>query len=86
MRVLLVPALVAASLALTPMAFAATQNATGTIKSIDAKTHTLILADGSSYVLPANFKAENFKPGQKVHVSWVMKDHMYDATSVKLVK
>lgn len=86
MRGFLAPALVAASLSLAPAAFAGTANsATGSIKTYDAKTHSIVLTDGVRYMLPAKFKTEGLKPGAKVEVSWVMKGKRHDATSIKLL-
>lgn len=87
MRALLIPAALAASFALAPAAFAAAaHNSTGAIKTIDAKTHSLTLADGSTYMLPAKFNASHLKVGEKVQVSWEMKGKLHDATSVKILK
>jgi opacity protein-like surface antigen len=53
-------------------AFADT-NVTGVIKSIDAKTHMLTLADGTTYMIPKTMKADKFKVGEKVTLSWDLK-------------
>ncbi|MET3897557.1 hypothetical protein ABIB57_001494 [Devosia sp. UYZn731] len=65
-------------------AMAAPQAVTNTIKSVDMKTHTLVLANGISYKLPSNFKDPGLKAGQKVTVKWQMNGKAYDATSVVL--
>jgi hypothetical protein len=43
-------------------------------------------ADGTTYMLPAKFKASDLKVGEKVQVSWVMKGDQHDATQVKILK
>jgi len=85
MRALLVPAAVAAFLAVSPVAFAASQTATGAIKSFDLKTQTLTLADGTTYMLPAGFKDPGLKVGEKVQVSWDMQGGKHEASQVKIV-
>lgn len=54
-------------------AFAAGTAASGTIKAIDAKAMTVTLEDGSVYALPAGFKIDTFKAGEKVSLTWEMK-------------
>ena len=70
MRKLLVPAVAAAILATSAVAFAATQNTTGTVKSFDSKAMTLTLANGTEYMLPKGFKDPGIKAGEKVTVAW----------------
>lgn len=87
MRGLLAPAIIAASLSLAPAAFAASaHNTTGEIKAYDAKTHSITLSNGRTYMLPAKLKADGLKPGAKVEVAWVMKGKNHDATAVKFLK
>lgn len=87
MRAYLVPLALAASIAAAPMAFAgAAQTTTGSIKSYDAKAHSITLADGTVYMLPSKAKGYQFKAGDKVQVSWILKGDKHDATHVKVVK
>lgn len=86
MRALLVPAAAAALLATAPLALAATQTATGTVKAFDLKAHTLTLDNGTIYQLPAAFKDPGLKSGEKVQVSWQMKGGKHDASKVSIVK
>lgn len=86
MRYLLASAAIAATLVAAPAAFAANQTATGSIKAYDAKTHSITLDNGTTYALPAKMKAPTLKAGEKVQVSWVLKNGKYDATGVKVVK
>jgi len=87
MRAFIIPAAIAASIALAPAAFAAAaQSSTGAIKAYDAKAHTITLTDGTTYMLPAKYKAAGLKPGERVQISWQLKGNMHDATSVKILK
>ena len=86
MRTLLVSAVVAATLATSSLAFAAMQNATGTIKVFDSKAMTLTLADGSTYALPEKFKNPGLKAGEKVAISWEQAGSKKIAETVKIVK
>ncbi len=74
---------VIASLGLAGAAFAASTDTAGTIKSIDAKAMTVTLADGTTYHLPAGFKLDGFKVGEKVDVTWDAKGSLKDATGMK---
>ena len=85
MRAFLVPAAIAATLALAPIAFAA-QSATGTIKSLDAKDHRLTLSDGTVYMLPKAYKTSGLKVGEKVMISFDMKAGNHEAISVTPAK
>ncbi|MBL8582313.1 MAG: DUF1344 domain-containing protein [Rhizobiaceae bacterium] len=82
MRAILVPAVVAAVLSTTALSFAATQHATGTVKTYDSKTMMLKLADGSTYMLPKNFKNPGLKAGEKVSINWEQKSGHRQADSV----
>lgn len=85
MRVILAPAALAAALIVVPAAFAA-QTATGSVKAFDMAHHTLTLNDGTVYQLSSKFKDPGLKAGEKVTISWDMKDGKYQAESVKIVK
>ena len=66
-------------------AFAATMNATGVIKSIHFKSHSITLANGKTYALPARFAIKNLRTGEKVWVAYeVQKKHLV-AMSVKAI-
>jgi Cu/Ag efflux protein CusF len=85
MRALIVPAAIAAFFGASLAAFAA-QTTTGTVKDIDVKAKTLTLSDGTVYELPGKFKNPGLKNGEKVQLSWDMKDGKHMATKVKVVK
>lgn len=86
MRKLLVPAAAAAFLASSALAFAATHNDTGMVKSFDMKAGTLTLADGSQYRLPKGFKDPGLKTGEKVTISWDTKNGSKVAEKVVIMK
>lgn len=86
MRMYLIPAAVAASLAFAPLSFAAAQQANGTVKAYDAKKATLTLADGSVYSLPKTFKNPGLKAGEKVNIAWDMQGKHKMAQSVTIAK
>lgn len=88
MRTLLVPAAVAAILAASTMSFAAaaTQHASGTVKSFDSKGMTLILADGASYVLPKTFKDPGLKAGKHISITWEKSGDRMLADQVTIIK
>ena len=86
MRTYLIPSVIAATLALTPVAFAAAQHANGTVKAYDAKAMTLTLADGSVYMLPKSFKNPGLKAGEKVDITWQMHGKNRTADSVAITK
>lgn len=87
MRKVLFPTVVAAMLATSVGAFAATTTqTTGTIKAVDMKAMTLTLQDGTVYYLPKGFKDPGLKVGEKVDIGWVMKNNEHEAETVKIVK
>jgi hypothetical protein len=86
MRKLLVPAVAAAILATSAVAFAATKNTTGTVKSFDSKGMTLTLANGTEYMLPLGFKDPGLKAGEKVTVAWDTKGGNKIAEKVTITK
>ncbi len=84
MRRFVAPAVIAAVLTASPLAFAA-DSATGVIKSMDSKAHTITLDNGVTYQLPANFQPM-LRTGEKVKVSWEMKNGKHQADSVVIQK
>jgi len=84
MRSYLLPLALSLSFAAAGAMAATTTN--GVIKSMDAKAHTVTLADGSVYVLPKTIKAGSMKVGEKVAIIWNQKGNAKDATKVTVVK
>ncbi|MFO1203616.1 MAG: DUF1344 domain-containing protein [Tabrizicola sp.] len=72
-----------ASLGLGTAVLAASTDTKGVIKSIDEKTMTVVLEDGTTYHLPAGFDVKPFKVGEKVVVSWEMKGTLKEASALK---
>lgn len=65
-------------------ATAAPQSISSTVKAFDLKGHSLTLANGIVYKLPATFKDPGLKAGSKVTVKWQQNGKEYDASSVTL--
>lgn len=99
MRKFIAPLLIAVTIAAPGAAFAAStvapaakpaattpaeQTASGVVKSFDLKAHTLTLADGKIYQLPANYSTPTLKAGEKVTVHWKMNGTAMEATTVTL--
>jgi ABC-type glycerol-3-phosphate transport system substrate-binding protein len=72
----------AALLVVALPAFAA--EVTGSVKAIETKTSTVMLDNGSSYVLDkkAKFEAEKLKVGEKVTITFEVKDGKNQATAI----
>lgn len=70
------------TLLVSTSAFAAALTDTSAIKSIDAKANSITLADGKSFVLPVKFDLKTIKVGEKVVVTYAMKDKLMVATAV----
>ena len=86
MKIINLPAFLAASFLLANVAFAAKMSANGVVKSIDSGGDSITLVDGSVYTLGEGFEAETFKPGQKVVIIFDTKNGKMTASSVKVVK
>jgi hypothetical protein len=83
MRNFLIPSVLVTVLGLSGGAFANPTTTVGAIKSIDAKALSITLDNGIIYMLPAGFKADALKVGEKVSVLWDMKGVAHEATEVK---
>ena len=81
------PILVAAlgAVLLSSTAFAMTPDATGVIRSIHWKHHSITLSNGHTYDLPASYALKTLKPGEKVSVAYIVKNKHFVATSVKAI-
>ena len=85
MRAYMLPAAIILSLGAGSLAMAATTT-DGVIKSLDMKTNTITLADGTAYMLPKGFKDPGLKVGEKVAVVWDLKGNIHAASAVSIVK
>lgn len=87
MRFPLLSAMTVLALGLGSAAMAAdAMTATGAIKTIDAKAHTVTLADGTSYTLPSNFKMKKLTVGEKVSISWQANGGVNEVQKISAVK
>ncbi|MEX0408353.1 DUF1344 domain-containing protein [Aquibium sp. LZ166] len=86
MRALLIPTTLATLLAAAPFALAATQDTTGVVRNFDQKAETLTLNDGVIYHLAPGYKNSALKSGERVRISWQMKDGMHSAQDVTILK
>lgn len=83
MKIVYLPAMFAATLLLATSTFAATQTASGVIKSIDAKNDSITLVDGKSFILGNEMEAETFKVGEKIVIVFTQVNGKMTASSVK---
>ena len=85
MRKFIIPAAAAVVLATSALAFAAPRHTDGIIKTFDSKARSLVLDDGSTFMLPKRFKNPGLKAGEKVSVMWDMSGKHKVAESVKIM-
>jgi Cu/Ag efflux protein CusF len=75
-----VPALAATALVAASAAFAA--DATGAIKSVDAKKHQVMLDNGQTYMFPTSVDLSKFKAGEHVKIVFATKQGKNEATTI----
>jgi Cu/Ag efflux protein CusF len=80
------PVLLAALTAMSVSAFAASQTRTGDVKSTDAAKHELTLANGDTFELNSGIKIDKIKAGDKVAITFDMKDGKMVASKVHHTK
>ncbi|PTW57526.1 uncharacterized protein DUF1344 [Breoghania corrubedonensis] len=85
MRRVIVSAAAVALIASATTAFAA-QTTTGTVKAFNHKSMTLTLKDGVKYRLPAGWKNPGLKTGEKVAVTYDVKNGKRTASAVEIRK
>lgn len=68
------------------IALAATETKTGDIKSTDGAKHELVLSTGDTFELGSGIKIDKLKVGQKVTVTYEMKDGKMLASKVHTAK
>jgi Cu/Ag efflux protein CusF len=83
MRKSLIIAASLGSMLISAAAFAAPLTANGAIKSIDSKGNFVTLADGKVYQLPKGFDIKTLKTGEKVSITYDMKDKLMVASALK---
>lgn len=80
-RKLLLPA-AAISIIVSTAAFAAPQTKTGEIKSANSAKHELVLSTGDTFDVAKTIKIDKFKAGDKVTVTYALKDGKMLASKV----
>lgn len=86
MRALFASVALLSAIAIVPAAYAASMTMTGTVKSIDTARKELKLSNGDTFVLPANFKDNGIKAGEKVKVSYQKSGKKLEAEMVTIAK
>ncbi|MEZ2132587.1 MULTISPECIES: DUF1344 domain-containing protein [unclassified Sinorhizobium] len=61
-------------------AFAA--SATGSIKSVDLKTHAVTLSDGQRFMFPAHMDLSKLRVGEKVTITYGTKAGKHEASKI----
>lgn len=84
MKRVVVPVAVAAVLATSSIALAASQTE-GRVKNYNMTGHQLTLEDGTLFYLPNNFSNDNIKAGTHVQITWEMQNGKHMASAVTLV-
>ena len=72
MKTRLLPLIAFTAFAAGATASFADTEVTGTIAEIEAATHTIVLTDGSRYVLSEDLNANQFKVGDTVTLTWIV--------------
>lgn len=80
MRGMILPSLTAIAVIAASGAYAA--QASGNIKTMDMKAHTVTLADGKMYELPASYDMSKLKANEKVKVTYSNKGSKHMATAI----
>ena len=83
---LIAPIVLAGTIALAGAALAATQSKSGEIKSIDGAKHELVLTTGDTFELGKTVKTDKLKAGEKVTVTYDMKDGKMIASKIHAAK
>ena len=83
---LIAPIVLAGTILLAGNAFAATQSKSGEIKTLDATKHELVLTTGDTFELGKTVKADKLKAGEKVTITYDMKDGKMIASKIHAAK
>lgn len=86
MKKLSFPLAAAAVVLVSASAFAAAEIKTGEIKSTDAAKHELVLSSGDTFELGSGINVNKLKVGEKVAVTYAMKDGKMVASKVHAAK
>ncbi len=77
------PVVLAALALVSTAALAATQTVTGDVKSTDSAKRELTLANGNTFELGSSIKLDKIKTGDKVAITYEMKNGKMVASKVK---
>ena len=80
MKRILLSTIAAAALFTATTAYAT--DVTGAIKTIDAKTHAIVLDNGQTYMLPMKADLSKLKVGEKVKVTFTAKNGKNEVTVI----
>lgn len=80
------PVALAVLAAFSTAALAAAQTKTGDVKSTDTAKHELTLATGDTFQVGSNVKLDKIKAGDKVAITYEMKDGKMVASKVHHAK
>ena len=80
------PLALVGAVAISTAALAATQTTTGEVKSTDLSRHELVLSTGDTFSASSRIKLDKLKPGEKVTVSYDIKNGKMMATKVRPAK
>jgi Cu/Ag efflux protein CusF len=80
------PVALAALAVFSTAALAATQTKTGDVKSTDTAKHELTLANGDTFEVASKVKLDKIKAGDKVAVTYELKDGKMVASKVHHAK
>ena len=81
-----VPTALAGLVLASTVALAATETKTGEIKSTDTAKHELVLSSGDTFEAGSSIKLDKLKVGEKVTVTYEMKDGKLLASKVHAAK
>ncbi|WP_225026172.1 DUF1344 domain-containing protein [Xinfangfangia pollutisoli] len=82
MKTRLIASLALAGFAFASAALAAPSDVTGTIRAIDPAQQAITLSNGQVYTLPEGVKADKFKVGDHVKLSWEMEGTVHQVLAI----
>lgn len=82
----LVPIALTSLAALSSAALAASQTKTGEIKSTDAAKHEIVLSTGDTFEAGGKIKLDKLKVGEKVAITYEVKDGKMLASKIHATK
>ena len=86
MRSFVLPLTMIVSFGAASLAMASPTTTDGVIKSMDAKTHMITLADGTVFQLAKGLEKTPLTIGEKVAVVWTLNGKINEASAVTMLK